>query len=62
MRVPRQWSGADLKKALAVLGYEETRQKIFAKFGFEKVDQEGSHVKIRRQPLAGDSAPFIIAA
>ena len=26
MRVPRQWSGADLKKALAVLGYEETRQ------------------------------------
>jgi predicted RNA binding protein YcfA (HicA-like mRNA interferase family) len=27
--------------------------KIFAKFGFEKVDQEGSHVKIRRQLLAG---------
>jgi predicted RNA binding protein YcfA (HicA-like mRNA interferase family) len=27
--------------------------KIFAKFGFEKVDQEGSHVKIRRQFLAG---------
>ena len=26
MRVPRQWSGADLKKALAALGYEETRQ------------------------------------
>jgi predicted RNA binding protein YcfA (HicA-like mRNA interferase family) len=26
MRVPRQWSGADLKKALTVLGYEETRQ------------------------------------
>jgi predicted RNA binding protein YcfA (HicA-like mRNA interferase family) len=22
--------------------------KIFAKFGFEKVDQEGSHVKIRK--------------
>ena len=36
--------------------------KTFAEFGFEKVDQEGSHVKIRRQPLAGDSAPFIIAA
>ena len=27
--------------------------KIFAKFGFEKVDQEGSHLKIRRQFLAG---------
>ena len=27
--------------------------KIFAKFGFEKVDQEGRHVKIRRQLLAG---------
>lgn len=27
--------------------------KIFRKFGFEKVDQEGSHVKIRRQLLAG---------
>jgi predicted RNA binding protein YcfA (HicA-like mRNA interferase family) len=27
--------------------------KIFAKFGFAKVDQEGSHVKIRRQLLAG---------
>ena len=27
--------------------------KIFAKFGFEKVDQEGSHVKIRRQILGG---------
>jgi predicted RNA binding protein YcfA (HicA-like mRNA interferase family) len=26
MRVPRQWSGADLKKALASLGYVETRQ------------------------------------
>jgi len=26
MRLPRQWSGADLKKALTVLGYEETRQ------------------------------------
>jgi predicted RNA binding protein YcfA (HicA-like mRNA interferase family) len=26
MRVPRHWSGADLKKALAALGYEETRQ------------------------------------
>ena len=26
MRVPRQWSGADLKKVLSVLGYEETRQ------------------------------------
>ena len=25
--------------------------KVFAKFGFEKVDQEGSHVKIRRQLL-----------
>ena len=33
MRVPRQWSGADLKKALAVLGYEETRQT-------------GSHVRL----------------
>ena len=27
--------------------------KIFAKFGFERVDQEGSHVKIRRQLLVG---------
>jgi predicted RNA binding protein YcfA (HicA-like mRNA interferase family) len=27
--------------------------RILAKFGFEKVDQEGSHVKIRRQLLAG---------
>jgi len=27
--------------------------KIFAKFGFEGVDQEGSHVKIRRQLLTG---------
>ena len=27
--------------------------KIFAKFGFEVIDQEGSHVKIRRQLLAG---------
>ncbi len=27
--------------------------KIFVKFGFEKVDQEGSHVKIRRQLMAG---------
>jgi len=27
--------------------------KIFAKFGFERVDQEGSHVKIRRQLLTG---------
>ena len=27
--------------------------KIFAKFGFEKVDHEGSHAKIRRQLLAG---------
>jgi predicted RNA binding protein YcfA (HicA-like mRNA interferase family) len=26
MKVPRQWSGADLKKALAALGYRETRQ------------------------------------
>jgi predicted RNA binding protein YcfA (HicA-like mRNA interferase family) len=26
MKVPRQWSGADLKKALAALGYQETRQ------------------------------------
>jgi len=26
MRVPRQWSGADLRNALAVLGYEVTRQ------------------------------------
>ena len=26
MRVPRQWSGSDLKKTLARLGYEETRQ------------------------------------
>ena len=26
MRVTRQWSGTDLKKALVVLGYEETRQ------------------------------------
>jgi predicted RNA binding protein YcfA (HicA-like mRNA interferase family) len=36
MRVPRQWSGADLKKALAVLGYEETRQT-------------GSHVRLTTQ-------------
>jgi len=27
--------------------------KIFGKFGFEIVDQEGSHVKVRRQLLAG---------
>ena len=27
--------------------------KIFARFGFERIDQEGSHVKIRRQLLAG---------
>jgi predicted RNA binding protein YcfA (HicA-like mRNA interferase family) len=27
--------------------------RIFAKFGFEKVDQDGSHVKIRRQLLVG---------
>jgi len=27
--------------------------RIFAKFGFEIVDQEGSHVKIRRQLLVG---------
>jgi len=27
--------------------------RIFRKFGFEKIDQEGSHVKIRRQLLAG---------
>jgi predicted RNA binding protein YcfA (HicA-like mRNA interferase family) len=26
MRVPRDLSGADLRKALGVLGYEETRQ------------------------------------
>jgi predicted RNA binding protein YcfA (HicA-like mRNA interferase family) len=26
MRVPRDLSGADLRKALTVLGYEETRQ------------------------------------
>ena len=36
MRVPRQWSGADLKKALAALGYEETRQT-------------GSHVRLTTQ-------------
>jgi predicted RNA binding protein YcfA (HicA-like mRNA interferase family) len=33
MKVPRQWSGTDLKKALVVLGYEETRQT-------------GSHVRL----------------
>jgi predicted RNA binding protein YcfA (HicA-like mRNA interferase family) len=33
--------------------YGQDVLKIFAKFGFEKVDQEGSHVKIRRQLLAG---------
>lgn len=27
--------------------------KIFAKFGFGVVDQEGSHVKMRRQLLTG---------
>jgi predicted RNA binding protein YcfA (HicA-like mRNA interferase family) len=27
--------------------------RIFAKFGFEIADQEGSHVKIRRQLLTG---------
>jgi predicted RNA binding protein YcfA (HicA-like mRNA interferase family) len=26
MKVPRQWSGADLKRSLAALGYQETRQ------------------------------------
>jgi predicted RNA binding protein YcfA (HicA-like mRNA interferase family) len=26
MKVPRQWSGADLKKALSAFGYEQTRQ------------------------------------
>jgi predicted RNA binding protein YcfA (HicA-like mRNA interferase family) len=36
MMVPRQWSGADLKKTLAVLGYEETRQT-------------GSHVRMTTQ-------------
>ena len=36
MRVPRQWSGADLEKALSVLGYEETRQT-------------GSHVRLTTQ-------------
>src|ERR1017187_2066397 len=36
MRVPRQWLGADLKKALAALGYEETRQT-------------GSHVRLTTQ-------------
>src|ERR1035441_10151222 len=36
MRVPRRWSGADLKKALAAWGYEETRQT-------------GSHVRLTTQ-------------
>lgn len=34
--------------------------KIFSKFGFEKVDQEGSHVKIRRQMLTGGRQSLII--
>ncbi|MGD0871134.1 MAG: type II toxin-antitoxin system HicA family toxin [Bryobacteraceae bacterium] len=33
MRVPRQLSGEDLRKALAILGYEKTRQT-------------GSHVRV----------------
>jgi predicted RNA binding protein YcfA (HicA-like mRNA interferase family) len=33
MRVPRQLSGEDLRKALAVLGYEQTRQS-------------GSHIRV----------------
>jgi predicted RNA binding protein YcfA (HicA-like mRNA interferase family) len=36
MRVPRQWSGADLQKALGRLGYEVTRQT-------------GSHVRMTTQ-------------
>ena len=36
MRLPRQWSGADLSKALAVLGYEKTRQT-------------GSHIRLTTQ-------------
>ena len=27
--------------------------KIFAQFGFEKIDQEGSHIKLRRQVAGG---------
>ena len=44
MRVPRQWSGADLKKALAALGYEETRQT-------------GSHVRLTTQMRGVTSSP-----
>jgi predicted RNA binding protein YcfA (HicA-like mRNA interferase family) len=40
-----------MPKLKALSGQDVLR--IFAKFGFEKVDQEGSHVKIRRQLLAG---------
>jgi predicted RNA binding protein YcfA (HicA-like mRNA interferase family) len=39
MRLPRQWSGADLSKALAVLGYEQTRQT-------------GSHIRMTTQCAA----------
>ena len=34
--------------------------KIFAKFGFERIDQAGSHVKIRRQLLAGSRQSLTI--
>jgi predicted RNA binding protein YcfA (HicA-like mRNA interferase family) len=40
---------------LRILSGQDVLQ-IFAKFGFEKVDQEGSHVKIRRQLLAGGAS------
>ena len=36
MKVPRQWSGGDLTKALGVLGYEVTRQT-------------GSHIRLTTQ-------------
>ena len=36
MRAPRQLSGEDLRKALAILGYEKTRQS-------------GSHVRVTTQ-------------
>ncbi len=47
MRVPRQWSGADLKMALAVLGYEETRQT-------------GSHIRLTTR-LTRNIRPYSLA-
>jgi predicted RNA binding protein YcfA (HicA-like mRNA interferase family) len=37
---------------LKVLGGKDLL-KIFATYGFEKIDQHGSHVKIRREGLDG---------